>query len=548
MTVVTTTTRPHRPRSGPMVADQVRYTLTGYWRSRVVLLMSMLIPLLWLFMIGAVAGNEVVDTSTGLRVMQFATPLALTMGVLYGSLPAVAITIVEARESGLLKRLRGTPLPGWAYLSGRAVGAAAFAALSVGVALAVAVTAYDVQIVWRTLPATLVTLALAVVCFVTLGLAISSLCRSSTVAEAVSIGGVVTLSFISGLFTFGGTLPDPVTRVAGLLPVKPLAQTLQDQFNPYLSGAGWDLRTLTVLSAWTVAAAGVAALAWGRLERTEGAPRRRRQHVPPGPAPLPRPTPTVTTGRPTTTRLVAAQTEAALRTLRRDPGTIFFAVLLPLGLFALVATTTDVGEVSPGVPFTVHLAAGMAVWGIAVTTFMNIPETVVRARDRGVLKRLRGTPMQPAHYLAGRVLTGIVLALVIAALVMTLGATGFSMPVAATALALGAGLVVLGAIVLSACGFLLAALTPDARTFAAVALVILLPVAFVSDIFLVGGPEWMARVGAVFPLKHFQNALTDVLAGVISTGTWWHLGVLTVWGLVAAALSTRFFRWHPSSS
>lgn len=246
------------------------------------------------------------------------------------------------------------------------------------------------------------------------------------------------------------------------------------------------------------------------------------------------------------TRPVAAQTGAALRILRRDPGTIFFAVLLPLGLFALVATTTDVGEISPGVPFTVHLAAGMAVWGIAVTTFMNIPETVVRARDRGVLKRLRGTPMQPVHYLTGRVLTGLVLALVIAALVLTLGATAFDMPVTATGLVLAAGLVVLGAIVLTACGFLLAALTPNARTFAAVALVILLPVAFVSDIFLVGGPAWMATAGSVFPLKHFQNALTDVLAGVGGTGTWWHIGVLAVWGLATAALAARFFRWQPS--
>lgn len=198
-----------------------------------------------------------------------------------------------------------------------------------------------------------------------------------------------------------------------------------------------------------------------------------------------------------------------------------------------------------GVPFTVHLAAGMASWGLAVTTFMNIPETVVRAREAEVLKRLRGTPLTPAQLVAGRVLAGVLLAELVAVLVVALGAGAYGMPVHAAGLGLGAVLVALGAVVLTCCGFLLAAVVPTTKAFGAVSLVVLLPVAFVSDIFLVvGGPEWMATLGSLFPLKHLQNALSDVLSATATGGTWWHVAALLAWGVVAGALAVRLFRWH----
>lgn len=68
--------------------------------------------------------------------------------------------------------------------------------------------------------------------------------------------------------------------------------------------------------------------------------------------------------------------------------------------------------------------------------------------------------------------------------------------------------------------------------------------AIVSDVFSVGGPEWMRTVGSVLPLKHLQNGLSDVLAGTAAAGTWGHVAVLTAWALVAGALALRLFRWQ----
>ncbi|MFP3712612.1 ABC transporter permease [Puerhibacterium sp. TATVAM-FAB25] len=539
-----------RPTPAALAGGQVRHAATEYWRARVVLVFSLLVPLVWLVMIGALAGNEVVDPVTGLRVMQFATPIAVTMGTLYGTLPTVAITLVQARETGVLRHLRGTPLPTWAYLLGRVVAASAFALLAVGAAVGLALVAYDVQVVWRTVPATVVTLLAGVLCFVTLGLGLATVCRSTTVAQGVSIGGVVVLSFVSGLFTFGTPLPEPVTRVADVLPVKPLTEALQDQFNPHLSGAGWDLRALGILLAWTAVGAVIAAAGLRDREATaSGGPSRsaaaevasrdpeRADRVVTAPAVQagPRPRPDV---------LVRGQVGAAVRATWRDPGAVFFAVVLPVGLYALIASTADAGPVPSGAPFRLHLAAGMITWGVAVTSFLNIPEAVVTARDRGVLKRLRGTPLLPAHYLAGRVVAGTLLALAIAAVVLALGAAAFGARPSPAGLGASAAVLMLGSVTLTACGFLLAAVVRNARTFGAVGLVALLPVAFVSDVFVTGAPAWMSTVGSFFPLKHLQNALTELLAGVGGADTWWHVAVLAAWALGAGALALRFFRWQ----
>jgi uncharacterized membrane protein YfcA len=78
--------QPVRPSVASLVGAQARYAVTEYWRARLVVIFSLFLPLVWLFVIGAVAGNEVID-ETGVRVMQFATPVAISMGALYAALP-----------------------------------------------------------------------------------------------------------------------------------------------------------------------------------------------------------------------------------------------------------------------------------------------------------------------------------------------------------------------------------------------------------------------------------------------------------------------------
>ena len=71
--------------------------------------------------------------------------------------PTVATTLANARERGVLKRVRGTPLPVGTHLAGRVAGAVVVAVASLLTMVAVGVVVYDVQVVWRAAPAAAVT-------------------------------------------------------------------------------------------------------------------------------------------------------------------------------------------------------------------------------------------------------------------------------------------------------------------------------------------------------------------------------------------------------
>ena len=243
--------------------------------------------------------------------------------------------------------------------------------------------------------------------------------------------------------------------------------------------------------------------------------------------------------------LVLAQMRAANRSAWRDPGSVFFALVMPVGLYALILSTQGSGAgVVDGIPFPVFYAASMVAYGAGVALFLNMPEAVMQARDRGVLKRLRGTPLRTWQYLAGRVLAGLWLAVVIAVSVLGVGMLFYEVTVTAAGLLVGLLMLVLGAGTMAACGLAIASRVPSAKAVGAVGLIILLPLSFFSDVFVVGGPDWMRTVGSVFPLLHAQRVLKDAWNPAGPEIAWGSVGVLALWLVVAAAVAVRFFRWE----
>ena len=67
----------------------------------------------------------------------------------------------------------------------------------------------------------------------------------------------VAVAFLSGVMAFGD-MPVWADRIAAVFPVKPFNDALHQQFNPYGTGAGWDLEVLVVITVWGVGAAAVA--------------------------------------------------------------------------------------------------------------------------------------------------------------------------------------------------------------------------------------------------------------------------------------------------
>ena len=539
-----------RPSTVRLLAGQLRHVCAELWRSRVVFVFTFLFPLTWLWLLGLLVGNDAVDAASGVRVMQFVVPTAAAMGVLYATFPTVAASLAIAREAGVLKRVRGTPLPAWIYLAGRLGGSVVFAAGAVLTMLAVGVLAYDLQIVWRTAPASVVTIVVAIACFSASGLAVASLTKSAGSAEVIAIGSAVILCFLSGLYTPGGDMPDWANRIASTLPLKPFVDALQDQFNPFGTGNGWDFQALAVMTAWGVAAGVIAAKAF----RWSPAPPRIASAGDTGTHPVGLggsvAVPVAVRGRVTRVSLVGGQVRHLLLSARRDPGWIFFAVGMPAGLFVFLMLSVAPGSTSPDAAgFGIALTAGMITWGTAVTAFLNTPEAVAREREQGTLKRLRGTPLRPVDYFTGRTVAALLIAVGTAAVILAAGTIFFRVEISLSGLPLALAVLALGTATLAACGFVLVAFVRSATAAAAVGLAILLPVAFFSGVFTIGiTPQWMITVGSFLPMEPVATSLVAALSPTGPAVNWGDLAVLVSWLCGCTLLAYRRFSWHRDES
>jgi hypothetical protein len=408
--------------------------------------------------------------------------------------------------------------------------------------LGIGVVAYEVQIQWRTVPATIVTLALGVGSLAALGIAVGAIAPSASVAQAFSIASAVVVMFVSGMMTVGTVLPTWMETIGSLFPVRHMLTSLQEQFNPFLGGSGWDPVSLSVIAIWGVAGVVVSAWALRREPRSMSAPVVARQ-VGAARRSLTASEP----GRPGTFTQVLDQSRWANTGAWRDAGWVFFAVAMPVGLYALMGSMYgDTGIRPNGMPMVFFFACGMTAYGAAVTAFVNMPEAVAAARDRGVLKRLRGTPLAPLQYLAGRTAAVIWIALLTGVLVFATAIGFFGARVAIEGVPLGVAVVVLGTLTITACGFALAAVAPSGRAMGVISLAILLPLSFFSDVFLIGGtPEWMGTVGSLFPLRHFVHALAASLNPEGAAVAWTNLAVMGVWLVGATIVAVRWFRWDP---
>ena len=167
--------------------------------------------------------------------------------------------LANARDAGLLKRVRGTPLPMPVYLASWLTGAAALGIASVVLMFVVAVPAFGVDIYPENLPAAAVTLVLGAASLAALGLAVSTLVRNADQAGPVAQLTLLPLSFISGVWWPLEGAPDWITAIAHVFPLYYLVEAFGACFVPQTTGGGWAPGNLAVIAAWGVAGLLVAA-------------------------------------------------------------------------------------------------------------------------------------------------------------------------------------------------------------------------------------------------------------------------------------------------
>jgi ABC-2 type transport system permease protein len=232
---------------------QARYEMRAFWRNPAAAFFTFIFPLMFLFIFNSVFGQgEIpvpggeVDTST------FYVPAILAFSVISATYTNIAMTVVYSRDGGLLKRVRGTPLPPLAYFTGRILQAIGVTFILVVIVLVAGTLFYGVELEAEKVPWLVVTLIVGSACFCALGLAITGFVPNADAAPAVINASILPLLFISNVFIPTADAPGWMNDLASVFPVSHFANSLIAVFNPFETGSGFDLKSLLVMIGWTI--------------------------------------------------------------------------------------------------------------------------------------------------------------------------------------------------------------------------------------------------------------------------------------------------------
>lgn len=225
-----------------------------FWRSREAAFFTFLLPIVFLVLLGSVYGDSDVD---GVRGSTYLLAGLLGYSVIATAFAGLAITLVVRRESGVLKRVRGTPLPTSVYLG--AVIGSTLVVIGLGAFAQVLVGRFVVGAGWPDRPGELaVALLVGAACFAALGLAFTGLVRSAEGSSALVNAVYLPLVFISGVFFSVESLPAFLQAVAGVSPLTYLLRLVREVVVAGGAGLAGSLEELLVLGLWGAAGLAIA--------------------------------------------------------------------------------------------------------------------------------------------------------------------------------------------------------------------------------------------------------------------------------------------------
>jgi len=235
-----------------LALHQFRYDQKVFWRNPASVFFTVMLPLIFLFIFATIFGNDEIE-ERGVKTTTYYVPAIIALAIISASTQSLAINLTEDRERGLLKRVRGTPLPVPVFVAGRVGNSLLIALLMLVVVAALGRLVYGVSIPTTTIPAVLVTVAVGAFAFCCLGFAMTTIIPSEDAAPAITNALILPLYFISGIFIPDSEIPSGVLQVADVFPIRPFFEAFFTAWDPSTTGAGFELGHLAVVAAWGIA-------------------------------------------------------------------------------------------------------------------------------------------------------------------------------------------------------------------------------------------------------------------------------------------------------
>ena len=249
-----------------LAARQVYYEQLSFWRNPLSAVFTVGFSIVFLVLLAATVGNQRASPLGGVRQIQYYVPGFIAYGVMSVCFNTLSSSLVVRRETGVLKRLRLSPVPTWVMLAGLFGSALVVCAVQVGLLLLVGTIGYHVVLPGDA-AALLVALVVGVVSFTALGIAVSTLVPNQDAA-----GPIISIVFFVLLFLSGLWYPlksgSGMAEFSGYFPIRHMIIAIYAPFDTRPGVSGWAWHDLLVIALWGLAGVAVA------IRRWQWAPRR----------------------------------------------------------------------------------------------------------------------------------------------------------------------------------------------------------------------------------------------------------------------------------
>jgi ABC-2 type transport system permease protein len=247
------------------------------------------------------------------------------------------------------------------------------------------------------------------------------------------------------------------------------------------------------------------------------------------------------------TTMLRRQIDYQLRLLVRNPRGLWVSLLAP-GL--ILALRLGRGGAHAGsLADRAAVIAGLSAFGLIATCYLTHAIGLVTARETGVLRRWRASPLPRWGYFTGRITATVLLSLVAGAIIIAVGAGLGGVHIAIGSLPALVLIFLLGGVAWAALGTAVTALVASTESANPVLMFSYLPVILLSGALgAIGEPAWLSTLMSYLPgqpvIVAAAHALTYSGSGLAPVSPR-DLAVLAGWAVIGLAVSVRFFRWDP---
>jgi len=248
--------------------------------------------------------------------------------------------------------------------------------------------------------------------------------------------------------------------------------------------------------------------------------------------------------------LTVSQARYVNKAFWRNPARAFFTFAFPLMFLVIFTSLLGNGTVHIGsiqVKLSTYYVAAMAAFAVIQACYSNIAIGISAQRDAGILKRIDGSPLPKAAFMASRILHSVGIAVLLVALTDAFGRAFYGARIPAGIPLLDfLSMLAVGSAALCALGLAVTVVIPNTDASSPVVLGTVLPLGFLSGIFIPFGnstPSWIIWVGRIFPIRHFAAGM---MAGLVGTPfDWLDVLVVAAWGAAGLLIAVRYFSWEP---